>query len=303
MNHNEENKDTQKRIRNITLWGMAVNVFLALIKTIGGFIVQSVALVADGIHSLTDLATDIAVLISSKAARRPPDRNHPYGHGKIETVGAHIIGIVLVTVGAAIGWSTINSLQNMETSFPGPLVAIFAIVSLIAKEILFQLTRNVARATHSSSLYANAWHHRSDALSSLAVLIGGASSLLGFGYGDHIAGLLVSIMIMAVGGRIMFDNLKELSEHAIDGEMVETIESVLTENKDICHWHKLRTRKIGSEIFVDVHIHVHPELTVRDSHTLTWDIEDAIEQKLSLPVTTLIHVEPCKDEELNHFSD
>jgi len=292
----------RKRIRNVTLWGMAVNIFLALAKVAGGLAVTSLALVADGMHSLTDLVTDAAVLISSRAARRPPDRNHPYGHGKFETVSAQLIGLLLFIIGVGFGWSSIKALLGQEKMFPGPLVVLLAFLSLLAKEITFQVTRRVARDTHSASLYANAWHHRSDALSSLAVLFGGVASILGFGYGDQIAGLVVAIMIMAVGARIIFDNLKELSEHAIDEDMVKTVAELLTENRDICHWHKLRTRKIGAEIVIDVHIHVDPELTVRESHALTLDIEEAIANNLSQPVTTLVHVEPCTDEEMRrHF--
>ncbi len=272
---------------------MVINIFLSTIKILAGIIVKSVALIADGIHSISDLATDVTVLVSSKAARRPADISHPYGHGKIETIGTLLIGLILLIVGGGIGWSAVHSLYHGEKFFPGPIVAIVAFVSVVAKELLFQFTQKLAKRIHSSSLYANAWHHRSDALSSVAVLIGGGLSLVGFGFGDHLAGLVVGIMIMAVAGKILFDGIKELSEHAIDRESIKIIEQTLNNHSEVSLWHKLRTRKIGAELFVDVHIHVDPNLSVFESHKFTKEIEKSIQEQLPLPVNILIHVEPC----------
>jgi cation diffusion facilitator family transporter len=286
--------DDLKQINQITIWGMIVNILLSIIKMFIGLIIQSMALVADGVHSLSDLLTDVAVLISSRAARKPPDTGHPYGHGKYETIGSQVIGLVLLIVGVSIGWSALHSLYDHELNFPGPLVAVIAIISVIAKEILFQYTQKIARKLKSSSLYANAWHHRSDAFSSVAVLIGGVLSLFGFGYGDQIAGMIVGIMVAYVAGKIIFDGLKELSEHAIDKDMITNVENILEGHHEIRTWHKLRSRHIGAEIFLDVHIHVDPNLTVLESHNLTKEIERSIQNQLQLPVNTLIHVEPCE---------
>ncbi|MBN2012467.1 cation transporter [candidate division KSB1 bacterium] len=285
------NKADQK-IRSITLWGVAVNIGLSIIKIIAGSLVYSVGLLADGIHSLSDLITDIAVLVSSRAARRPPDENHQYGHGKFETFGSIIIGIVLIIVGVGIGWSAIKALILQQENYPGVSVVIVASISVIAKEMLFRATRNVAIETHSTSLYANAWHHRSDALSSLAVILGGVGSLFGFGFSDHIAGLFVGVMIVAVAIKILNEGLMELSEHSLDSETITIIQSILEEYDGVNHWHKLRTRKIGAELFVDVHIHVNPMLTVEESHGMTKEIEHLIQTKIKMPVNTLIHVEP-----------
>ncbi len=283
----------QKKINSITIWGMVINIILSAIKILAGIIVKSVALIADGIHSLSDLVTDVAVLVSSKAARRPADISHPYGHGKIETIGTQVIGLILLIVGGGIGWSAVHSLYHHEKFFPGPAVAIIALLSVIVKELLFQFTQKLAKQIYSSSLYANAWHHRSDAFSSVAVLIGGGLSLVGFGYGDQIAGLVVGIMIIAVAGKILFDGIKELSEHAIDRATIAIIEQSLNNHQEVNLWHKLRTRKIGAELFVDVHIHVDPGLSVYESHRLTKEIETSIQEQLPLPVNILIHVEPC----------
>ena len=287
----------QKKINSITIWGMVSNIILAALKILAGSIVKSVALIADGIHSLSDLVTDVAVLVSSKAARRPADTSYPYGHGKIETIGTLLIGLILLIVGGGIGWSAVHSLYHGEKFFPGPTVVIVAFVSVVAKELLFQFTQKLAKQIHSSSLYANAWHHRSDALSSVAVLIGGGLSLVGFGFGDQIAGLVVCIMIIAVAGKILFDGIKELSEHAIDRESIKIIEQTINNHQEVMLWHKLRTRKIGAELFIDVHIHVDPNLSVYESHKFTKEIEHEIQSKLSLPINILIHVEPFQQNQ------
>jgi len=292
-NHTPE----QKKINEITIWGMVINILLSIIKMMVGGIIHSVALIADGVHSLSDLVTDFIVLISSRAARRPPDSNHPYGHGKFETVGSQLIGIALLIVGGGIGWKAIMSLYQHKISFPGPLIVIIAIISLVAKEILFHYTRTIAQQIHSASLYSNAWHHRSDALSSFAVLIGGGLSLLGFGYGDQLAGLVVGMMVMGVAGKIIFEGYKDLSEHSLDKNTVNIIENVLEDHLDVIQWHKLRTRKIGSEYFIDVHILVVPTLTVHESHQLTIELEHMIQEKIACPINTLIHVEPYFEDD------
>ncbi len=298
MNPSTASQD-QKKINSITIWGMVINIILSVVKILAGSIIKSVALIADGIHSLSDLVTDVAVLVSSKAARKPADTSHPYGHGKIETIGTLVIGLVLLIVGGGIGWSSVHSLYHGEKFFPGPIVAIVAFVSVVSKELLFQFTQKLAKQIHSAALYANAWHHRSDAFSSIAVLIGSILSLFGVGYGDQLAGLVVGIMIVAVAGTILFDGVKELSEHAIDRASLAIIEQTLNDHPQINIWHKLRTRKIGAELFVDVHIHVDPDLSVFESHKFTTEIEESIQEQLPLPVNILIHVEPC----LQQYSD
>ncbi len=269
---------------------------MSIIKISVGWIINSVALVADGFHSISDLVTDFVVIFSNRAANRPPDSTHPYGHGKFETCGTLVIGLILLLIGGNIGWSALSSLIRQEENFPGPMVVVIAAISVVLKEILFRVTRKVAKNVDSPSLYANAWHHRSDALSSIAVLLGGCISLFGYGYGDQIAGLIVGIMVMAVAGKILFRSIKELSEHAVDGEIIRQIEQVLNEHQKIAEWHKLRTRKIGSEMFIDMHILVDPQLSVRQSHKLTEQIENQIKNKVSHPANILIHVEPNSHE-------
>jgi len=295
-NHEKYSNDLQL-VKRVTYWGMATNILLSLLKLGGGLLVGSVALIADGVHSFSDLFTDVVVLISNRAAKRPPDFNHPYGHGKFETIGSIIIGMVLLIIGGGVAYNAISSLIQQQVRFPGPLVVIIAATSVLLKEILFQITRKAAVKINSSSLYANAWHHRSDALSSIAVLIGGCLNLVGFGHGDQIAGMVVGLMVFAVAGKIIFEAFKELSEHALDEKLLAEIKDILDSHQKIDTWHQLRTRKIGPEFFVDMHILVDPEMSVGESHRLTVDVERKIANSVHLPINVLIHVEPNLDYE------
>lgn len=289
-------EERQKKIRSITIWGIFLNVFLMAIKLISGILVKSSALIADGVHSLSDLATDFIVLIGTRLSSRPADKTHPYGHGKMETIASLIIALALFVISLGLIWSAGISIYRHEHSFPGYLVLVVAGVSVISKEILFLITRKIARITHSTVLYANAWHHRSDSLSSVAVLLGGGASLLGWGHADQVAAVVVGFMIIGVSGKIFFEGFLELSEHSADSESIEKVEMVLSKEKNISSWHRLRTRKMGAELCVDVHVLVDPVLSVQESHDISMKIEEGIEKELSRPVNILVHVEPDVEE-------
>lgn len=282
----------QEKIRSITLRGAGANVFLIILKLIVGLLIKSSALIADGVHSVSDLATDFIVLIGAKLSHRPPDQSHPYGHSKIETITCQFIALILLAAGFGFVWSATSSIYKGKENFPGSWVLIVAAVSVVVKEVLFFLTRKIAKETMSPALYANAWHHRSDSFSSMAVLIGGLASLFGWGYADHAATIGVGFMIIALSGKIIYEGLIELSEGSADKESIKAIEEVLAEEKDVFHWHALRTRKLGAELFVDVHILVDSKLTVSEGHEISIKIEENINKRLSRPVNTLIHIEP-----------
>lgn len=288
--------ERQKKIRSITLWGALLNIFLMILKIFSGILIRSSALIADGIHSFSDLATDIVVLIGTRLSHRPPDETHPYGHGKMETIASQLIALALVVLSVGLIWSAGTSIYRHEQNYPGFMVLIVAVVSVISKEIIFFMTRNISRLTGSVVLYANAWHHRSDSLSSVAVLIGGVVSLFGWGYADQTATIVVGFMIMGVAGKIFFEGFMELSEHSADSESIQEIERILSEEKEISSWHALRTRKLGAELFVDVHVLVNPKLSVLESHEISVKIEKEIKQKLSKPVNVLVHIEPNINE-------
>jgi cation diffusion facilitator family transporter len=288
--------ERQIKIRSITIWGIFLNIFLMVMKIFSGILIKSSALIADGIHSFSDLATDFVVLIGTRLSSRPADKTHPYGHGKLETIASIIIALALFFLSLGLIWSAGISIYRHEHKFPGYLVLVIAGVSVVSKEIIFFVTRRIARITHSSVLYANAWHHRSDSLSSVAVLLGGIAGLLGWGHADQMATIVVGFMIIGVSGKIFFEGFLELSEHSADSESIEKIEMVLSKEKSISSWHALRTRKLGAELCVDVHVLVDPVLSVQESHDISMKIEEEIEKKLSRPVNVLVHVEPDIEE-------
>jgi cation diffusion facilitator family transporter len=291
MSH-EDYRIRKKRIRSVTLWGALLNFLLMLIKIFVGLLIRSSSLIADGVHSLSDLATDFIVLLSSRLSNRPADETHPYGHQKFETLAVVFVAAVLMAVSAGLVWSAIHSIVQGEIGFPGAWVLVIAAISVFSKEFLFRMTRVVAKATHSASLYANAWHHRSDAMSSVAVLIGAVAGLLGWGHADHAAAAVVGFMILGVGGKLLYEGLVELTEHSADKESLQVIHKILGEETDIRGWHALRTRKLGGELFVDLHILVDGDLNVNQAHDICVGIEKRIQHSLSKPVNVLIHIDP-----------
>lgn len=286
----------EKEIRSVTLWGALLNVILMVLKILAGLFIKSTALIADGVHSLSDLVTDFIVLIGNWFSNRPPDESHPYGHGKFETLSSLLIAAILLAVGFGFVWSAGFAIYRKEVNYPGVLMLVIAAISVVSKEVLFFLTRKVARKSHSPALYANAWHHRSDSFSSVAVLLGGAASLLGWGYADYVATIVVGIMIIAVGGKIFHDNLIQLTEHAADKKSVQIIKKILTDESEILGWHALRTRDIGGELCIDVHVIVEPQLTVLESHKIADKIEANIKVEIDKPVSILIHIDPTDDQ-------
>ncbi|MGB2907831.1 MAG: cation diffusion facilitator family transporter [Candidatus Aminicenantaceae bacterium] len=285
-------RERDRRIRSITLWGALLNLLLMALKIVAGIFIRSTALIADGIHSLSDLATDFVVILSSRLSNRPADDTHPYGHQRFDTLAAVFVSVVLMVVSGGLIWTASQSMLKGEGHFPGALVLVIASMSVISKEVIFQLTRTVAKKTHSASLYANAWHHRSDALSSIAVLAGGIAGLLGWAMADLAATMVVGFMILGVGLKIFYQGMVELTEHSADHDSIKAIEEILTAEEEICGWHALRTRKLGGELFVDLHVLVDAKLTVRESHDITLRIEEPIKARLSKPVNVLIHIEP-----------
>lgn len=287
-----KNDNASHCIRSVTYFGMVINVVLSAIKLMVGLAVSSLALVADGVHSLSDLVTDVAVLLGSHLGSKKPDRTHPYGHGRIETFSAILIALILMAVGAAMVYqATLAIAQNEATKAHWGILAV-ALVSIAAKEALYRVTKRVAVQSHSSALYANAWHHRSDALSSAAVVIGYILLRFGFDHGDQLAAIAVGLMVMFVGVKIAGGSLRELTEGAVDPETIEHVKGVIDANLGVRQWHRLRTRTVGRELFLDVHILVDPELNVAAAHEISEKLEAALDEQLSWPVNITVHIEP-----------
>jgi len=290
--HNQKIELANKKIRFVTNLSIAGNIVLSAVKVGVGLFAGSMALVNDGIHSLSDMTTDIAVLLGIHFGSKQPDESHPYGHGRIETFAAGFIGIVLAGIGVVMIYRAAVAIAAGKYKSLGFIVLFVALISVIVKELLYIITRRVAVKTHSSTLYANAWHHRSDALSSIAVVIGFVAMRWGYVHGDYVAAIAVGLLIILVGVKIIGDCLRELTESAVDQGTIEHIKSIINSNSSIRQWHKLRSRTVGREVFLDLHILVDPDLNVAGAHEIAESLEEALHEQISRPVNITVHIEP-----------
>ena len=284
--------NTTVQIKSVTYIGMVVNCVLSFFKIIVGLLGGSLALVADGIHSFSDLATDATVLIGVWLGSKKADYSHPYGHGRAETFAGGIIALILIMVGGLMIYYASISIARDEVAVFHFYVLAAAVASIVSKEWLYRITKKIAVKSHSPSLYANAWHHRSDALSSVAVLVGYVSIKFGLDHGDQIAANAVGLMVILVGVRIIGNCLRELTEGSVDKETIEQITQIIAEDSSIRQWHQLRTRTVGREIFLDLHILVDPELNVAAAHEISENLEKALDERISQPINIVIHIEP-----------
>lgn len=285
-----------RKIKSITYLGMATNIVLSVIKVAIGLSAASLALVADGIHSLSDVATDVAVLLGLRLGSKEPDQSHPYGHGRAETFSAGLIALILIVVGGAMIYYATLAIARDEMTIPRVGVLIAAVISIAVKEWLYRVTQKIAIQSHSPALYANAWHHRSDALSSVAVVVGFISLEFGFGHGDQVAAIAVGLMIIWVGVRVIGDALRELAEAAVDPETIERIKNIINSDSSIRQWHQLRTRTVGREVFLDLHILVDPDLKITAAHEITERLEKTLDEQITRPINITVHVEPDTPE-------
>jgi len=293
---NDKRTIASRQIKSITYIGIATNIVLSVIKVVIGSLAGSLALVADGVHSFSDVATDAAVLLGLRLGSKGPDQSHPYGHGRAETFSAGLIALVLILVGGAMLYYATMAIARDKVTVPRLGVLIAAIVSIAAKEWLYRATQKIAIQSHSPALYANAWHHRSDALSSVAVVIGFISLEFGFGHGDQVAAIVVGLMIIFVGVRIIGDCLHELTESAIDTDTIEHIKNIINSDSSIRQWHKLRTRTVGREVFLDLHILVDPDLNIAAAHEIAESLENTLYEQVTRPINITVHIEPDMPE-------
>ncbi|MHC4115068.1 MAG: cation diffusion facilitator family transporter [Planctomycetota bacterium] len=296
MLQEQKKENAGRQMRSVTNISIVTNLLLSAVKIVVGIVGRSMALVADGIHSLSDIATDLTVLLGIRLGSKEADPKHPYGHGRMETFSALGVAFVLILVGAWMIYRAAAGI-NDEIVIPAPMVLIVAIISIIVKEVLFHITRKVAVATHSSALYANAWHHRSDSLSSVVVVIGIVSMMLfDFRYGDRLAAIGVGLMIALVGGNVMASCFQEFTEASVDERTIKQIMGIIEANSFIRQWHKLRTRTVGREVFLDLHILVDPGLNIAAAHEIAESLEEAMHEEMAQPVNITVHIEPDTPE-------
>ena len=280
----------------IIVIGALANLLLAAIKIAGGIVGRSTAMVADGIHSLSDLLTDVVVLFTHKIGQLPADENHPYGHGRAETIGATLVGAVIIAAGFGLAYEswTIISTGKFQTPLTPAVVA--AVASIAAKEILFRYTRTVGEETNSPSLVANAWHHRSDAISSFAALVGIGGAMAGYPIMDPIAAIVVSVLIVKVGYDIAFKGLRDLMDTALSETETRRIETMINNLPGVIQTHNLRTRRIGGEVLMDVHILVDHEASVTEGHHIAENVRRELIRAMGNVQDVLVHVDTEDDE-------
>ena len=292
--------DRERRIVRITAVGALVNALLAAFKLVAGIVGRSSALVADAAHSLSDLATDAAVVLFVRVSSRPPDEDHDFGHGKFETFATLLIALALF--GVAIGLLRDGAMRALRilrdpdsASVPAPVALVAAAVSVVAKEILYRVTRREGECQCAPAVIANAWHHRSDALSSIGALVGVAGArCLGRGAPvlDPLAGIAVAVLVAVSAWQLAAPAIEELLEKSLPAGTEAELLRLIVADPAVHAPHNLRTRRIGAGIAVEVHVRVDPELTVRESHQIAQGIEDRIRDRHGPWAHVIVHVEP-----------
>ncbi|GAB6039910.1 cation diffusion facilitator family transporter [Endothiovibrio diazotrophicus] len=284
--------------RRVTIVGALINLVLSAVKVALGILGNSQALVADGVHSLSDLATDVLVLIASKHGSKEADEEHPYGHGRIETLATVILGVILIAVGLGILWDAVLRLFDTDLQLhPGWLAMAGAAASIFAKEGLYHYTMVVARRLRSNLLKANAWHHRSDAVSSVVVVVGIAGSMAGLGYLDAIAAAIVALMVTKIGFDLGWTAIHELIDTALEREKVVEIERTILAVPGVEELHLLRTRRMGADALVDVHIILtDPRISVSEGHQISETVRATLIRKIDEVSDVTVHIDPEDDE-------
>jgi cation diffusion facilitator family transporter len=297
------NETRYREMRQVSMVGALVNLLLAIGKIIIGFISQSHALVADGLHSFSDLATDLMVWFAARKSNQQADAEHPYGHGRIETAFTVVLGGLLMLVALAI---IIDAGQRLLTPgrllHPTALALVAAVLSIIANEGLFFYTLRVARQLRSSLLRANAWHHRSDSISSLIVLIGVAGSLAGLDYLDAFASVGVAIMIAKIGWDQAYAAILELIDTGLEPDQLAAIRKSIEQVEGVRDLHMLRTRRMGGEALVDVHIQVNPRLSVSEGHQIGEYVRTQLVGQIEEISDVTVHIDP-EDDESSHLCE
>lgn len=297
----EGNTTREKKIYKVTIVGSIVNLLLLIFKFAAGILGRSAAMIADAVHSLSDFATDIVVLLFVRSSSKPEDEGHNYGHGKYETLATAIIGIVLFAVGIGIFWNGAKSIwsvfQGNQLEQPGMIALVAALVSIVSKEILYRYTVHVGREVSSKAVEANAWHHRSDAFSSIGTALGiGGAILLGEKWRvlDPIAAVVVSFFIMKVAYELTLPAIQELMDSSLPKETNEKIRATILMFPEVSEPHNLRTRHIGNTSAVEVHVRMDGELTLSEAHEITSKIEEKIREVIGENTIVTIHAEPRK---------
>jgi len=298
MTEQDEHQLRYKAMKKVTLVGAAVNFVLASVQVLIGILGHSAALVADGIHTVSDLIGDFAVLLAAKEANKGADEDHPYGHGRIETLATVVLGTILIAVGIAIAISAVDKLMNVDNIVqPESLTIVAAILAIVLKESLFHYTMKAAHETNSKMLEANAWHHRSDVFSSVIVLVGVIAALFGYVYMDVVAAFLVAILITRMGFKMAWESIQELADSSLEQDTVDKMKAVIAKVEGVRNLHMLRTRRMGGYALADVHIQVDPRLSVSEGHQISEVVRYSLINTVKELDDITVHIDPEDDED------
>ncbi len=287
-----------REVRKVTLIGSLVDFLLGVVKILVGWLAHSQALVADGIHSLSDLATDFIVLYAAKHSHRAADEDHPYGHGRIETLATVGLGISLIVVAFGIGYDAVRRMNDMDLLLhPGAMALAVAVVSVFAKEGIYHYTKNAAVKLRSNMLMANAWHSRSDAISSIVVVIGVGGAMMGYPYLDAVAAIAVAVMIAKIGIDLIRASSKELIDTALEPKVVDAIRKEIVDVDGVRALHMLRSRRSGSDALVDLHVQVDPRISVSEGHQIGDTVRRRLLERVDEVTDVTVHIDPEDDEQ------
>lgn len=286
-------KNNEKIAIKVSIISIILNCLLTLIKFISGVISKSSAMISDSVHSLSDVLSTFVVIIGVKISNKKADSDHPYGHERIECVSAIILSGMLFVVGALIG---INGIKNVTNSsnlvMPGVLALIASIISIISKEAMYQYTIRVSKKINSAALKADAWHHRSDALSSIGSFIGILGSRLGFKVFDPLASVIISLCIIKVSIDIFKDAIDKMVDKSCDKEVIDKVISVIEKNESVKNIDDIKTRQFGNKAYVDVEISVDENLLLKDAHKVAEEIHNSVENEINIVKHCMVHVNP-----------
>lgn len=298
--------EREKEIFRVTIWGGIINVVLLVVKFVAGIFGHSAAMIADAVHSLTDFATDVVVLIFVHLGNKPADRDHDYGHGKYETLATAIIGTSLLAVGVLIFCSgagkTWRVIQGEMLPSPGKVALVAAVASIVLKEWAYRFTVKVGKRCQSEAVVANAWHHRSDALSSVGTMIGiGGAILLGNRWTvlDPLASIVVSVFIVRAAWQLMMESMKELTEASLSDEDEAVIMHIAASEPGVSEVHNLRTRRVGNRIAIEMHARMLGSTPLVEAHLHATAIEHRIKEHFGPDTLVSIHLEPVKEKSVS----
>ncbi|WP_305966211.1 cation diffusion facilitator family transporter [Marinobacter salsuginis] len=296
--HRENLAGEMKAASRVTIIGMILDAVLGIIKVIGGALFHSQALLVDGIHSFTDVASDLVVLGVMKVSRQEPDDDHPYGHQRIETFGTLVLGSILIAVGAALAWeNTLRLLEGGVDTVPGWPVLMAAGVSVAGKEWIFRYTRHVGMKIRSDLIIANAWHSRTDAFSSIVVLVSTAGAMLGMIWLDVFAAVVIAGIIIHIGWKFTWDSVKELVDTGLSHEDTEMLKSIARDTDGVRNVHELRSRRMGHDILLDIHLVVRPEISVSEGHQIGMQVVSGMRDALDNIRDINFHIDAENDED------